>query len=159
MDFEYIEQLLERYWQCQTTVEEEKQLRIFFTEDDVPQHLIKYKSLFQYQQMQQHIGLSNDFDARVLEQIEAPVVKAKRLTLASRLSPLLKAAAVVAVVVWLGNVAQHTVYSSQEVAVATDTIGKQITTPSVALSGDAANAQEKQRLDSLKRIEKKVDMK
>ena len=53
MDFKYIEQLLERYWQCETSLEEEAQLRTFFTEEDVPEHLSRYKDLFVYQQLQQ----------------------------------------------------------------------------------------------------------
>ena len=53
MDFKYIEQLLERYWQCETSLEEEAQLRTFFTEEDVPEYLSRYKDLFVYQQLQQ----------------------------------------------------------------------------------------------------------
>lgn len=166
MDFRYIEQLLQRYWQCETSLEEEERLRRFFSESDLPQHLLQYKDLFVYQHLQQQVGLGQDFDARVLaavepsESAEPVVVKAKRLTLTSRLAPLLKAAAVVALVLWLGNVAQHSIYGEpKEMAVATDTIGKQITTPSVALSGDAAIAREKQILDSLQQAGNKVELK
>ena len=53
MDSKYIEQLLERYWQCETSLEEEAQLRTFFMEGDVPGHLLRYKDLFVYQQLQQ----------------------------------------------------------------------------------------------------------
>ena len=80
MDFKYIEQLLERYWQCETSLEEEAQLRTFFTEEDVPEHLSRYKDLFVYQQLQQEEHLGADFDARVLAEIEAPVVKDRRKT-------------------------------------------------------------------------------
>lgn len=58
MDFKYIEQLLERYWQCETSLEEEAQLRTFFTEEDVPEHLSRYKDLFVYQQLQQEEHLA-----------------------------------------------------------------------------------------------------
>ena len=34
MDYKYIEQLLERYWQCQTSVEEERILRDFFGQEE-----------------------------------------------------------------------------------------------------------------------------
>ena len=87
MDFKYIEQLLERYWQCETSLEEEAQLRTFFTEEDVPEHLSRYKDLFVYQQLQQEEHLGADFDARVLAEIEAPVVKARRMTLTARFMP------------------------------------------------------------------------
>ena len=123
MDCKYIEQLLERYWQCETSLEEEAQLRAFFNGSDVP------------------------------------VVKAKRLTLTARFVPLFKAAAVVAVVLSLGNVMQHSFYSDIKEVAAADTIGKQITTPSVALSGDVTITHEQQILDSLQRIDKKVELK
>ena len=66
MDCKYIEQLLERYWQCETSLEEEAQLRAFFNGSDVPEHLLRYKDLFVYQQLQQEVGVGADFDARVL---------------------------------------------------------------------------------------------
>ena len=52
MDYKDIEQLLERYWQCETSVEEESVLRDFFTEEEVPAHLLRYKNLFAYKSSQ-----------------------------------------------------------------------------------------------------------
>ena len=118
MDFKYIEQLLERYWQCETSLEEEAQLRTFFTEEDVPEHLSRYKDLFVYQQLQQEEHLGADFDARVLAEIEAPVVKARRMTLTARFMPLFKAAAAVAVVLSLGNVMQHSFFADVALKIA-----------------------------------------
>lgn len=159
MDFKYIEQILERYWQCETSLEEEAQLRAFFAGDDVPEHLLRYKDLFVYQQLQQEEHLGEDFDARVLAEIEAPVVKAKRLTLTARFIPLFKAAAVVAVVLSLGNVMQHSFFADVKEVAAADTIGKQISAPSVALSGDMTVTHEQQMLDSLQRVEKGKEIK
>lgn len=113
MDCKYIEQLLERYWQCETSLEEESELRLFFSSGEVPAHLLRYKDLFVYQQVQQEVGLGEDFDARVLAQVEAPVVKARRLTPVGRFMPLFKAAAVIAVMLSLGNVAQHTFFADE----------------------------------------------
>lgn len=158
MDFKYIEQLLERYWQCETSLEEEAQLRAFFSGSNVPRHLMRYKDLFVYQQLQQEEHLGEDFDARVLAQIEVPVVKAKRLTLAGRLMPLFKAAAVVAVVLSLGNAMQHSFFADVKEVAAADTIGKQISAPSVALSVEKAATREKQLLDSLRRVEKEIEI-
>lgn len=159
MDSEYIEQLLERYWKCETSLEEEGQLRIFFNGSNVPEHLLRYKDLFVYQQFQQHEHLGEDFDARVLAEVEAPVVKAKRLTLAARFMPLFKAAAVVAVVLSLGNAMQHSFFSDVKEVVAADTIGKQISAPSVALSEEVTVTHEKQMMDSLRRVEKEIKIK
>lgn len=113
MDYKYIEQLLERYWQCETSLEEESELRAFFSKEEVPVHLLRYKDLFVYQQAQRETGLGEDFDERILAQIERPVVKAKRLTLSGRFMPLFKAAAVVALMLSLGNVAQHTFFANE----------------------------------------------
>lgn len=96
MDYKDIEQLLERYWQCETSVEEEATLRDFFAKEEVPAHLLRYKNLFVYQQVQQEVGLGEDFDTRILAEVEPTVVKAKRLTLTGRFIPLFKAAAVIA---------------------------------------------------------------
>ena len=51
MDSKYIEQLLERYWQCETSLEDEAELRAFLSGSDVPKHLLRYKDLFVYQQL------------------------------------------------------------------------------------------------------------
>lgn len=115
MDYKYIEQLLERYWEATTTPQEETILRTFFSQDVLPEHLAQYQPLFVYEQTaatEQPLG--DDFDRRMLERIgqpadEAPkkvVVKAQRLTIASRLRPLFRAAAAVAIVAVLGTAAQ-----------------------------------------------------
>lgn len=159
MDSKYIEQLLERYWQCETSLEEEACLRAFFSGNDVPGHLLRYKDLFVYQQLQQEVHLGEDFDARVLAEVEVPVVKAKRMTLTARFMPLFKAAAVVvAVVLSMGNVMQHSFFSDVEEVAAADTIGKQISAPSVALSGDVPVSHEKQVMDSLRRVDKGLEI-
>ncbi len=150
MESKYIEQLLERYWQCETSLEEESELRAFFSSEKVPAHLLRYRDLFVYQQVQQEAGLGKDFDARILAKVEVPVVKAKHLTLVGRFMPLFKAAAVIALILSLGNVAQHSYLAEDESTVATDTIGKQIVSPSVALSNE--NIQQNLP-DSLKKVE------
>ena len=103
MDYKYIEQLLERYWQAETTLQEESILRTFFSQPDIPENLRKYQPLFDCDQKEEKLG--EDFDARILEMIgEAPV--AKTVTITSRLMPLFKAAAIVAIILTLGNAAQ-----------------------------------------------------
>lgn len=159
MDSKYIEQLLKRYWQCETSLEEEAQLRAFFSGSDVPAHLLRYKELFVYEQLQQEVHLGEDFDARVLAEIEVPVVKAKRLTLAARFIPLFKAAAVVAVILSLGNVMQHSFFSDVKEVASADTIGNRISAPSVALSGETAVAKESMVIDSLRLVDKEKEVK
>ena len=75
MDYKYIEQLLERYWACETTLQEEAILRAFFSQEEIPEALRKYQALFTYEQ-QKDEPLGEDFEARILQQIgEAPVAK------------------------------------------------------------------------------------
>lgn len=109
MDYKYIEQLLERYWACETSVEEEQILRSFFRQKEIPVHLLPYKSLFIYQDKEKEIGLGEDFDQRILAEIERPVVRARRLTLHSRLMPFFKAAAAVVFLFLIGGVVKRSV--------------------------------------------------
>lgn len=122
MDYKYIEQLLERYWQCETTIEEENILKAFFSQKELPENLLRYRSLFAYEkEAAEKEVLGDDFDARMLALVEdddtqtdgqktcgrQPIrVKAHPITLRDRLMPLFKAAAVVAVIISLGNAAQ-----------------------------------------------------
>ena len=106
MDYKYIEQLLERYWQGETTLQEEAILRAFFSQDDVPASLMKYKSLFDCGLQEETLG--DDFDARILDSIgeDEKEPKAKVVSWSSRLMPLFKAAAIVAILLTIGNAAQ-----------------------------------------------------
>ena len=103
MDYKYIEQLLERYWQGETSLQEEDILRSFFSQPDIPDNLRKYQPLFL---LEKEESLGDDFEARILEMIGEEEPKAKVVTLTSRLMPLFKAAAIVAIILTLGNAAQ-----------------------------------------------------
>lgn len=109
MDYKYIEQLLERYWKCETSLEEEQILRSFFLQKEIPVYLLRYKHWFAYQKLEKQKGLGADFDDRILVRIERPVVKAQRLTVRARFMPLFKAAAMIAVLFLIGTVAEHAV--------------------------------------------------
>lgn len=107
MDYKYIEQLLERYWQCETSLEEEAILKAFFSQKEIPLQLRPYKDLFTAERSLQEARLGDSFDDRILGmlQVEEPV-KARKMTLTVRLRPLYKAAASVAIILTLGNAAQ-----------------------------------------------------
>ena len=49
MDYKYIQQLLDRYWQGDTSIEEENILRQFFIQPNVPDELLQYRALFVYE--------------------------------------------------------------------------------------------------------------
>lgn len=108
MDYKYIEQLLERYWECQTSLEEENILRAFFSQEDVPASLLHIKPLFACQQEEKRqFVLGNDFDEKVLKLVEEEkTVKAKRVSMKQRMMPFFKAAAIVAIILSLSNAMQ-----------------------------------------------------
>ena len=114
MDYKDIEQLLERYWACDTSVEEEQILRAFFRQKEIPAHLLPYKNLFAYEDAAQEVTLGKDFDERILAQVERHTVKVQRISLRRRMMPLFKAAAVVAVIVTLGTVTQRSFRANRQ---------------------------------------------
>ncbi len=114
MDYKYIEQLLERYWECQTTLEEETILHKFFAQADIPASLLPYACLFHAEDEMANEHLGKDFDERILKAIEpkAEETKTRIVSLhkagkADALRPLWRAAAVVAIVLSIGMAAQQ----------------------------------------------------
>lgn len=114
MDYKYIDQLLNRYFDGTTTIAEERILKAFFSQDDVPAHLNRYAQLFQYEETDaQATPLADDFDQRILARLEAdgdaPVlhVRIQRLTFADRFRPLMRSAAAVAIFALLGGSIHH----------------------------------------------------
>lgn len=156
MDYKYIEQLLERYWNCETSLEEEQILRAFFQQKELPAHLLRYKSLFVYQEVAKEEKLGSDFDERILAEIERPVVRAKRLTMHSRFMPLFKAAAVLALLFTVGGVVKESLGSgSAGVVYVYDQFENRATDPQVAYEADTARVPvskvvEKPRIENTK---------
>lgn len=110
LDYKYIEQLLERYWECQTTLEEEAILREFFAQDNVPVELLKYRQLFLYAHEEPKETLGSEFDEKMMEIINSEkTVKARTISLTERLKPLMRAAAVVAVLITIGTAIEKAV--------------------------------------------------
>lgn len=122
MDYKYIEQLLERYWACETSLQEEQILRTFFQQQEVPAHLMPYKAIFDVQQEQAEATLGEEFDAKIMELISEQgdalsndgVVKALPFGGAGRgaawrhsLRPLYQAAGLVALILTIGIAAQR----------------------------------------------------
>lgn len=69
MDSKHIEQLLEKYWNCDTSLEEEQYLREYFR-GDVPESMNEVAQVFRYfdKQQKQQVN-SPDFDATVKKKI------------------------------------------------------------------------------------------
>ena len=63
MDYNRITSLLDKYWECATTIEEERELRHFFSSDALPLELRPYKAWFLTPEAEK------EFDLKVLQQI------------------------------------------------------------------------------------------
>ncbi|NLV53660.1 MAG: hypothetical protein GXY64_10435 [Bacteroidales bacterium] len=118
MDYKYIEQLLESYFDCRTTLQEEQILRSFFSQEDVPGHLAQYADLFTYEISAKEEQLGEDFDQRIMAKIEVMESEAKKNATPStriikmrarHIGPFFKAAAVVAMALTIGRAAEHAI--------------------------------------------------
>lgn len=121
MDYKYIEQLLERYWACETSLQEEQILRTFFQQEDVPAHLEAYKAVFDVQQEQTVPTLGEDFDVRMLQMVEGETVKAlpfggagRGAAWVSSWRPFYQAAGLVALILTIGMAAQRSFDGTEE---------------------------------------------
>lgn len=69
MDYGRINMLLDKYWECGTTVEEERELRQFFSASIVPPDLLPYKSWFVSAEAEMLLPLGDNFDEQVINHI------------------------------------------------------------------------------------------
>lgn len=139
MDYKYIDQLLERYWNSETTLEEEEILRMFFSQIDIPVEMEKFRPLFLYEQVERKsIKLGDEFDNKVLAAIDEPTtVKAHTVTLATKFMPLFRAAAIVAIILTLGNAAQVAFNKESDDNANMATIEQTVQGTTVALAKDS----------------------
>jgi hypothetical protein len=73
MDFNNIEDLLQKYWKCETTLEEEKLLHDYFQGKEIPEHVRDTAALFHYFDVSKKKSLVDfGFEHRVLEKANAP---------------------------------------------------------------------------------------
>lgn len=121
MDYAYIEQLLERYFQADTTEQEERILQAFFRQDILPAHLQQYAPLFRTLDRLGRQQLGDDFDRRLLQRAglplndrPAPRVAPRPLTLFDRVRPYFRAAAAVAIVALLAGSVERAITRSPQ---------------------------------------------
>lgn len=108
MNFDYIEQLIERYFAAETSLQEEHILRAFFEQDEIPASLQQWKPFFVGQGSLANAHLDEHFDERLLALADEVHVQARRIPLTMRLRPLAKVAALIAVAVLFGTAIEHT---------------------------------------------------
>jgi hypothetical protein len=73
MDFNKIDDLLKRYWNCETSLEEEKQLRDYFGGANIPEQWKDTAALFRYFEESKKKSLNDlAFEGQVLHKIHVP---------------------------------------------------------------------------------------
>jgi hypothetical protein len=73
MDSNKIDELLNKYWNCESSLEEEQELRQYFRGGNIPEQLKETATLFRYFDTHKKKSLNDaGFDAKVLEQIKTP---------------------------------------------------------------------------------------
>jgi hypothetical protein len=84
MDSKQLEHLLEKYWNCETSLEEEKALRNYFNQPNVPDRFKESASLFQYFEHQRQQSISDgSFDASVKQKLQPAQGKMRSLVVNS----------------------------------------------------------------------------
>src|SRR6188768_64861 len=70
MDSKRIDELLEKYWNAETSLEEEQQLRAYFTGSNTPDHLKETASLFRYFESNKKKSLNDvSFDGKIISHV------------------------------------------------------------------------------------------
>jgi hypothetical protein len=69
MDSKKLEELLKKYWDCESSLEEEAALRSYFCGDHVPEQWRETATLFRYFDAQKNKAVEPGFDARVVHNI------------------------------------------------------------------------------------------
>lgn len=73
MDSNKIDTLLNKYWNCETSLEEEQQLREYFMGKEIPEQLRETATLFRYFEANKKKTLSDGaFDAGVMAKVKTP---------------------------------------------------------------------------------------
>ncbi len=101
MNCEYIYTLLERYWSCETSVEEERELRNFFSGVNVPEELKQYTPLFSFIGEERSLIPGTDFDKKLKESIIETGREQQYITIRV-FTPMLRVAATIFLIFGLG---------------------------------------------------------
>lgn len=106
MNNNHIYKLLEKYWNCETSVQEEKELQYFFSNSEIPEDLLQYSSLFTFINKEQTISISKDFEDNLLKAIEQnernESQSSKKYITIKIFTPLLRVAASILLIFGLG---------------------------------------------------------
>ena len=94
MDYNQISTLLDRYFEGETSLREEAQLRAYFQQKDIEPKLKEYQPLFQFFELESTRQLDQNFDEQLMSRIEQQTLPSGRIRrLLPRLSQIAAAIA------------------------------------------------------------------
>ena len=101
MDSNKINDLLKKYWECETSLEEEQNLREYFKGQNIPEELKETAALFRYFEENKKKSINDiTFDKVVVERVNVPVKKGKSVSLVYNAMRIAAGIAVVMVATW-----------------------------------------------------------
>jgi hypothetical protein len=100
MDSKKIEELLNKYWNCETSLEEEQQLRTYFRENEIPAQFHEAASLFRYFEASKKKSIDDGgFDTTVISRVNKPA-KGKVMKLVYNTMRIAAGIGVLALAIW-----------------------------------------------------------
>ncbi len=71
MDLKQVEIILEKYWEGNSSLEEERLIKDFYTYGEVPEHLEIYRDVFLMPEIAVNPNLDKEFDKEIIEKINS----------------------------------------------------------------------------------------
>lgn len=99
MDYNHIKSLLDKYWEGETSLQEETELKMYFSSKNVDEKLKPFKPLFQFFKDEREDTSTIGLEQKILDEIQGNTKKVKKLSV---WRPLLKYAAALAFVLFSG---------------------------------------------------------
>jgi hypothetical protein len=115
MDSKEIGQLLEKYWNCETTLEDEQILRSYFNGPDVPDQLKDAAELFRFFEVERKRSLDTNFDHTVMRSVKKTERQAKVVSMV-QWTRMARIAAGIGVVAIAGYFVRNEVMKSKDQA-------------------------------------------
>ena len=128
MDYKKLETLITKYFEGETSLQEEAQLKNYFQQSDVDPELKQYQPLFQFYKKEERLELSSDFENRLLQQLQqhthTPHI-ARRRTLYNNIARI--AAAVILAIGVFWGIQQYSKSSTKTLAPVATTTQEEMT--------------------------------
>ena len=103
MESSFIYKLIDKYWRCETSIEEEIQLQYFFRRKDIPEDLKQFQPLFAFKNSEKMKCLSPQFDEKLNKTIQSSLKQKNRYLTIKIFAPTLKWAVSAFLIITLGT--------------------------------------------------------